>query len=398
MIKFRLRKNLLYLLIFYLSWNIRNFINIVFALKFKAPLTFIYLYLMTLAETFGGMLIYLYQNRTTTKKTDNNNKSRKVRDGIIKITLLIFFAAFFDFFEFIMNYYYVPLTGKKISPSLEGRLASIQTITSALLCTYALNFKILRHHKASLIIISICFCLTLILDIYYKFDTSSFGKIIFACLSICYYMIGFSFGNSIEKYLADTNFMNPFKILMCEGAFEIVMAIFASIGKEPFKGLIKLYKNNGVGNNVLMTFLLLIHFILSIMINAYKIYCNVNFSPMARSLVHFFMNPFSNIYYFLKQNDFNGNIFYFIISEIICVVTDFFGCVYNEYIILSCCDLETDTIDAINERSLSPTENIPLFSPDNDFNDAPNNDNNNNKKIDVYNDDDIYVGSYQVYL
>ena len=165
MIKFRLRKNLLYLLIFYLSWNIRNFINIVFALKFKAPLTFIYLYLMTLAETFGGMLIYLYQNRTTTKKTDNNNKSRKVRDGIIKITLLIFFAAFFDFFEFIMNYYYVPLTGKKISPSLEGRLASIQTITSALLCTYALNFKILRHHKASLIIISICFCLTLILDI-----------------------------------------------------------------------------------------------------------------------------------------------------------------------------------------------------------------------------------------
>ena len=119
---------------------------------------------------------------------------------------------------------------------------------------------------------------------------------------------------------------------------------------------------------------------------------------MARSLVHFFMNPFSNIYYFLKQNDFNGNIFYFIISEIICVVTDFFGCVYNEYIILSCCDLETDTIDAINERSLSPTENIPLFSPDNDFNDAPNNDNNNNKKIDVYNDDDIYVGSYQVYL
>ena len=159
-----------------------------------------------------------------------------------------------------------------------------------------------------------------------------------------------------------------------------------------------MYKNNGVGNNVLMTFLLLIHFILSIMINAYKIYCNVNFSPMARSLVHFFMNPFSNIYYFLKQNDFNGNIFYFIISEIICVVTDFFGCVYNEYIILSCCDLETDTIDAINERSLSPTENIPLFSPDDDFNDVPNNDNNNNKKIDVYNDDDIYVGSYQVYL
>ena len=56
-------------------------------------------------------------------------------------------------------------------------------------------------------------------------------------------MTGFGFANCIEKYLADVNFMNPFKVLACEGAFEIVMAILFSIGKKPFNELIGLYNN-----------------------------------------------------------------------------------------------------------------------------------------------------------
>ena len=56
-------------------------------------------------------------------------------------------------------------------------------------------------------------------------------------------MTGFGFANCIEKYLADVNFMNPFKVLACEGAFEIVMVILFSIGKKPFNELIGLYNN-----------------------------------------------------------------------------------------------------------------------------------------------------------
>ena len=48
-----------------------------------------------------------------------------------------------------------------------------------------------------------------------------------------------------------------------------------------------------------------------------------------------------------------------ILSEILCTATDFFAFVYNEYLILFCCDLEVETVDIISERA-SLLENIPL--------------------------------------
>lgn len=73
---------------------------------------------------------------------------------------------------------------------------------------------------------------------------------------------------------------------------------------------------------------------------------------MARSITDYLMNPFFNIYYFIAKNDFNNNIFYFIISEIISIFMDFFCFIYNEYITFFCCDLDHDTRDAISKRAL----------------------------------------------
>ena len=90
----------------------------------------------------------------------------------------------------------------------------------------------------------------------------------------------------------------------------------------------------------------------------------------------------------------------------ICLVTDFFGCVYNEYIILSCCGLEVDTIDEIIVRSTC-LENIPLYNInnlDNEDNDdiikKKENKKDNNHKIDedvdIGDDENIIsVGSYK---
>ena len=52
----------------------------------------------------------------------------------------------------------------------------------------------------------------------------------------------------------------------------------------------------------------------------------------------------------MVENDFNGNLLYFLISEIISLATDFFGCIYNDYLILYCWGLEHDTKDAIIDR------------------------------------------------
>ena len=72
---------------------------------------------------------------------------------------------------------------------------------------------------------------------------------------------------------------------------------------------------------------------------------------MARSLVDYLMNPFIYIISFFASNDFSHNFVYFIIIEITSIVMSFFGCVFNEYIILYCCGLERETQDEIADRA-----------------------------------------------
>ena len=88
-----------------------------------------------------------------------------------------------------------------------------------------------------------------------------------------------------------------------------------------------------------------------IVVNIYRIYCNVIYSPMARSLIDYFFNPFINIFFYFIEQEFFKNIYYFVVSEIICCVMSFFGCVFNEYIVLYCCNLELETHDEIADRA-----------------------------------------------
>jgi hypothetical protein len=154
--------------------------------------------------------------------------------------------------------------------------------------------------------------------------------------------------------------MNPFKILMIEGAIMFIMSVLTSISRDPFKELRDVFqKYKHAGDRALFIFLLVLLFLLSIIVNIYKVYSNVIYSPMARSIAHFILNPINNIYYFIKKDDFNHNIICLILSEILCIATDFFAFVYNEYLILFCCDLEVETVDIISERALR-LENIPI--------------------------------------
>ena len=167
------------------------------------------------------------------------------------------------------------------------------------------------------------------------------------------YLTYISFTDCTEKYLVDRNFSNPFGILLIEGIFGFIMSIIYSINKNPFKDITIKYTQITTGYFVLLIFFLFLYLLFSAILNAYRIYCNVIYSPMARSMADYFASPLLNIYYFLVENDFNGNLFYFLISEIISLAMDFIGCVYNDYLILYCWGLEHDTKDAIFDRVAS---------------------------------------------
>ena len=144
---------------------------------------------------------------------------------------------------------------------------------------------------------------------------------------------------------------------MFEGIFVFIMSsIYSIIFQNPFKIIINYYNTNEIGNFVLLIFTLFLYFIFSGGLNIYKIYCNVIYSPMARSLNDYFFNPFFNIYYLIEENDFNKNFIYFILNEIICIIMDFLGCVFNEFIVLFFCSLDYDTKYGISKRA----ENIEM--------------------------------------
>ena len=122
------------------------------------------------------------------------------------------------------------------------------------------------------------------------------GRYILAHFLIFIFLAYISSNDCTERYLAFYNYLNPFLILMVEGIFEIIMSIFISIGNDPFKGIIDAYNKINAGKFVLLIFLLIIYFLLSAITNIYKVYCNVIYTPMARSLTEYFLNPIIKLF------------------------------------------------------------------------------------------------------
>ena len=342
-------------------------------INFKDSLSFALL--MFSSEFLGGLGVIFYQklnflntNKQTkqdeimvkvlTKRKGINKMSKK--DNMFIIILLIFFAASFDYTQFIVSYILPNIA--MLSPTSDNRLSIIQTITSSLLCICALKFKIGKHHIFSLIAMSICLFIILILDIIYLSRGTDAGKFILAYPLVFIRLSFVSFIDVIERYLVEYNNINKFKILSTEGIFGVILCIIFALVEEknPFKEINKTYTQlNDRGKKFLMIFFLILYSILSAGINIYKLICNVIYTPIVKSLSAYLLNPLFIIYYFIWENDFKSkgekNYFYFIINIILSLIIDFFAFIYNEFFILYCCKLEQGTHFAISNRAENNT-------------------------------------------
>ena len=113
-------------------------------------------------------------------------------DGNIKIYFLIFFASFFDFIEYIMLTFFIPKLAD-LSPTADQRLCCVSTISSSLICTYALKMKIGKHHIHSLIWMGICSLLIIISDVFYITRGDDFDDLILAYLLVIFHFMLLSF-------------------------------------------------------------------------------------------------------------------------------------------------------------------------------------------------------------
>ena len=374
MIELARRGNMKYFIYLFFFHYVRTIESILISKILNFNNIFVFTVLMYLGELFGGLAVIIYQNCLLNKNkgkqknillkiiTDRQMKYRKEkRDKLYIIIILIFFASFFDFTEFYIFYKLPEIS--VLSPSCDQRLCVIITITSALLCTYGLKFKMGKHHIFSLIGMSICSLIVFVLELIFKSQNTEFGYFIFSLFLVIFSLSFVSFIDVIERYLIEFDFVNQYKILSSEGFIGITMSLILSNvqnkGRPTFI-LIKTFKELDSGKSILIIFFLILYFILSAGINIYKIICNVVYTPMSKSLPAYFLNPIFNVYYFIWENDFTTkgvkNYFFFISNVILSITIDFFSLVYNEFIILKCFGLEVETHHEISKRTLYEIE------------------------------------------
>ena len=363
-IRITTRGNLFYVINLIIYYYIRKADLIIINNIFKFNDSLIFTLLMLLGELFAGLSIYIYQIillKKSIKKVKYFNivlstfKPKMNRsDNIFKIILLIFFSAFFDFVEFIVATFYIPKFSV-VSPTAEYRFGGLIIILGALLCHFNLRIKILKHQFYCLLIIGVCLLIIIILEIIYRTKGFSISEFCYGHILVLTYLFFVPFTDVIEKYLLDFNFINPFLTLMIEAIFGIIFISIYSVKENPFKALKKLYNEPKSGNFGLLIFLLFLYFAFSAGANVYKILTNTLYSPMTKTLAVYILNPFLYIYYFVKENDFMSegrrNWFYFIINVIIAIFISFFGCIFNEFFVLTCCGLDYETHFYIAERA-----------------------------------------------
>jgi len=327
---------------------------------------------MFLGELIAGFLFYRYQTKFIEEKTKqnvlNSNKlsskisfiqkeSKMMRpDNVIKYIFLIFMTGSFDFFEFILSTYYISKF-HKISGTLQTRLGGILMVFSSLLYWYLFKFPKFKHQILSIIILGLSIIILIISEFLFQtYDMILTVKnlalvIFFAILShMCV-----AFNNTIEKYLIDYNFLNPFLLLTFQGIIGIVFTIICGIFENPFPALKNVYDDNSSGMFVLLLFMLLLYTLFGALKNVYRMYTIMLFTPMNKHLADILVNPIYIIYYFSIGDDFKldgeSNYYYFFLNLFLLIIFDICELIFNEFLILLCCGLEFNTYSSITSRA-----------------------------------------------
>ena len=372
MIKISLRPNLVYPIYLIISTFLRKIVTILISKLFSFKGSVIYTFLMFLGELIAGFLFYRYQTKFIEEKTKqnilNSNKlsskisfiqkeSKMMRpDNVIKYIFLIFMTGSFDFFEFILSTYYISKF-HKISGTLQTRLGGILMVFSSLLYWYLFKFPKFKHQILSIIILGLSIIILIISEFLFQtydmiLTVKNLALVIF--FSILSHMC-VAFNNTIEKYLIDYNFLNPFLLLTFQGIIGIVFTIICGIFENPFPVLKNAYNDNSSGMFILLLFMLLLYTLFGALKNVYRMYTIMLFTPMNKHLADILVNPLYIIYYFSIGDDFKldgeSNYYYFFLNLFLLIIFDICELIFNEFLILLCCGLEFNTYSSITSRA-----------------------------------------------
>jgi len=372
MIKFTTRPNMKYLVNLIIWSFVRDIILDVTTYLFLFNVAIIYLILYFLGEFIFGGITYLYQKRYKKRKnlTKNDtflaihliiNDKLKRSDSKWKIYFLIFLAGFSDFVDSILSIGLAPGLDR-CSNSLENRMRGILIIFDALFYLFVLRLQIFKHQFFSIYVISICLIITIIIEFIFQ-DINiflSYGKFVLLIFLIIIQILFNSLTDSIEKYLFEYNYVNPFKVLMIEGLVGLVFGFVYCFCYNPIPELKKFYEYDH-NNKKIFPYIILFSVLFLILCgvqNIFRVVTNKVYSPMALALSQYFFNPIYIIFTLIVEKDFEskrGNTYlFFSLNLILTIIISLCGCVYNEFIILFFCGLQHETYKEISFRAALP--------------------------------------------
>ena len=408
-IKFAFRRNLIYP-IQYIIWSFgREILSFIIFKRINFTNNAVYLPTMFFGEIFAGGIFYLYEKRVMKsikkEKEEKGEDSEKYfmsiklienekeqedeyftpLDSKKKIIFLIFLSALFDDVQFLLSHVMIP-SFHILSPSFGPRLNGFSTLFATFFYVYALKLPVFRHHQISLSIIGIC--LIIIIATEYIFNKSnSFFKYYYLAVGLGYSIVSqilVACKDSLEKYLFEYDFMDPFVVLMYEGIFGYLLSFLLLLDKNYFNELSNYYNSNSKKHLLLLNLgaALFVYMILSGGKNLFRVVTNKIYSPMTKTLADYFLNPIYLSYYFGECEDFRihgkFDAWYFSINIVISLIISFFGCAYDEFIILLFCNLERDTHDQISRRASKIEELTELFNADDEDEEEEESENSSN--------------------
>ena len=284
MIKFAVRRNLIYPLQL-LLWNfLRDTESSLISYFFEVDNFFIYTHLMFLGEFFAGLIIHLYQKQflSETKKGESGKIITKQHSYIYiersyykrldkRAYFLLITSAFSDFTQFSLSLLLPKFFN--ISYSLEQRLRGNFTINNALFYYYVIGLPLFKHHIFSLVIIGICIIIVIITEfIFQEFNIFlSYSQFII----ILFLMFVIQFGNalveSIEKYLCEYYQFDPFSVLMSQGIFGFIFTFIYSLFYNPFEDITKFKRNRSNSELTVLIFAFFLFLVLSGGKNSFRV-------------------------------------------------------------------------------------------------------------------------------
>ena len=374
MIKFALRRNLIYPLQLLIFSSVRDIEKELLRHFYGFDYSLILTSLMFIGEILAGLIIYLYQKKTIKKKhllVDKRlsaiilERKLKTIDGTCKIMFLMFCAGLMDFVQFVLSFN----TPKyiNISRSIGSRLGGFLTIFNALYYHFVLRFPILRHQFFSLCGIGICLIIIIITEFIFQEVNIflSYLQLFMLYLVIFNQQFCRAMIDSTEKYLFEYNHINPFYALFFEGLFGYILSLIYGLSENPIYYIEIYQKMKSTKQFSLLIVLFVLYIILIGFKNAFRVQSTKIYSPMTTTFMDYILNPIYLIIYFALNEDFltkrKRNYVHFFINLFLALFITFLGFIYNDFIIIYCCGLERDTYQEVSERGALIDKNVNEF-------------------------------------